>query len=55
VDDHATLRLDEVHEVSTYVAFLASDDGTYSTGTELVADGGFMLGPLLSSARNPAL
>lgn len=46
VDDQAIPRLADVEEVSTYVLFAASGDASYSTGSEFVADGGFLLGPL---------
>ncbi len=54
VDEQAIPRLANVDEMSAYVAFLASDDAAYSTGTELVADGGFMLGPLAPAASDTA-
>jgi 3alpha(or 20beta)-hydroxysteroid dehydrogenase len=38
--------LASVDEISAYAVFLASEDASFSTGTELVADGGYMLGPV---------
>jgi 3alpha(or 20beta)-hydroxysteroid dehydrogenase len=38
-------RFAEPVEISRLVAFLASDDASYSTGAEFVADGGILSGP----------
>jgi 3alpha(or 20beta)-hydroxysteroid dehydrogenase len=38
-------RFGESVEVSRLVAFLASDDASYSTGSEFLADGGILSGP----------
>jgi 3alpha(or 20beta)-hydroxysteroid dehydrogenase len=38
-------RFAEPVEISRLVAFLASDDASYSTGSEFIADGGVLSGP----------
>jgi 3alpha(or 20beta)-hydroxysteroid dehydrogenase len=38
-------RFAEPAEISRLVAYLASDDASYSTGSEFVADGGILCGP----------
>jgi 3alpha(or 20beta)-hydroxysteroid dehydrogenase len=39
-------RMASVEEILNYVLFVASEDASFSTGSEFVADGGFSLGPI---------
>ena len=39
-------RKASVEEIARSILFLASNDASFSTGSELVADGGFALGPI---------
>ena len=38
-------RFAEPAEISRLVAYLASDESSYSTGSEFLADGGLLSGP----------
>jgi 3alpha(or 20beta)-hydroxysteroid dehydrogenase len=38
-------------EISCLIAYLASDESSYSTGSEFVADGGLLSGPGYQNAR----
>jgi 3alpha(or 20beta)-hydroxysteroid dehydrogenase len=44
--DFAIPRMASVEEIMNYVLFVASEDASFSTGSEFVADGGFALGPI---------
>ena len=45
----AVPRIGETHEISRALLFLASPDAAFITGSELVVDGGLLLGPALSA------
>ena len=44
VGAQAIKRLGTAEEVAAMIAFLASDDSSFSTGAEFVIDGGLMAG-----------
>jgi NAD(P)-dependent dehydrogenase (short-subunit alcohol dehydrogenase family) len=46
VDRFAIPRMASVSEIARYVLFASSEDASFSTGSEFVADGGFALGPI---------
>jgi 3alpha(or 20beta)-hydroxysteroid dehydrogenase len=46
VDKQPIPRLADLDEITRFVLFAASDDAAYATGTEFVADGGYLLGPV---------
>ncbi len=45
VDDFPVPRRADVAEIADFVLFAASDRARFATGSEFVADGGFLLGP----------
>lgn len=50
--DHVALgRVGEPHELSSLVVFLASDESSFSTGAEFIADGGEMAGRAVRVGR----
>lgn len=54
VDEQPIPRLADVDEISGLVLYVASDDAAYSTGSEFVADGGYLLGPVPVAAETAA-
>jgi hypothetical protein len=45
--------LAHVDEATRFVLFAASDDAAYATGTEFVADGGYLLAPVDATSGPP--
>jgi 3alpha(or 20beta)-hydroxysteroid dehydrogenase len=50
VDGFAIPRMASAEEIARYVLFVASEEASFSTGSEFVADGGFGLGPVANPA-----
>jgi 3alpha(or 20beta)-hydroxysteroid dehydrogenase len=50
VDGFAIPRMASAEEIARYVLFVASEEASFSTGSEFVADGGFGLGPIANPA-----
>ncbi len=46
-------RIAEPAEITRLVLFVASDDASFSTGSEFIADGGLLLGPVPDSTQRP--
>jgi len=49
VGSSAIPRVAEPEEITRLVLFVASDDASFSTGSEFIADGGLLLGPVPAS------
>ena len=50
VSDLAIPRVAEPEEITRLVLFVASDEASFSTGSEFIADGGLLLGPVPNSS-----
>src|SRR5207244_7048483 len=50
VSDLAIPRIAEPDEITRLVLFVASDEASFSTGSEFIADGGLLLGPVPNSS-----
>ena len=50
VRDLAIPRIAEPDEITRLVLFVASDEASFSTGSEFIADGGYLLGPVPDSS-----
>jgi 3alpha(or 20beta)-hydroxysteroid dehydrogenase len=49
ITDFAIPRMGEPEEITRLVLFVASDEASFSTGSEFIADGGQLLGPIPGS------
>jgi 3alpha(or 20beta)-hydroxysteroid dehydrogenase len=47
-------RIAEPEEITQLVLFVASDEASFSTGSEFIADGGQLLGPVPQQERAEA-
>ena len=47
-------RIAEPEEITRLVLFVASDEASFSTGSEFIADGGHLLGPVPRQERGRA-
>jgi 3alpha(or 20beta)-hydroxysteroid dehydrogenase len=54
VRDLAIPRIAEPEEITKMVLFVASDEASFSTGSEFIADGGHLLGPVPQHERAEA-
>ncbi len=54
VSDLAIPRVGEPDEITRLVLFVASDEASFSTGSEFIADGGLLLGPVPQQERAEA-
>jgi 3alpha(or 20beta)-hydroxysteroid dehydrogenase len=54
VRDLAIPRMAEPEEITRLVLFVASDEAGFSTGSEFIADGGHLLGPVPRHERTEA-
>jgi 3alpha(or 20beta)-hydroxysteroid dehydrogenase len=54
VRDLAIPRMAEPEEITRLVLFVASDEASFSTGSEFIADGGHLLGPVPQHERAEA-
>jgi 3alpha(or 20beta)-hydroxysteroid dehydrogenase len=51
IKELAIPRMGEPEEITRLVLFVASDEASFSTGSEFIADGGYLLGPVPQQER----